>query len=125
MRDLSCTGRLGTSLLAFFLTVFTLCPFAVGAVSQATGALELTSGQDMGAMQCGTSVCQSGRISTARQDSFQTIQDVLAHPTTVAAFETVVQPDLQQVGAGHLENQSRLKSVSNVPLYIRHVSLIR
>lgn len=124
MRIPSRRSKYIVSSLVIFFTVATLCPFAVGDTLQAAGAPELTSGQDMDAMACGASACRSTQISTIRQDSFQTIQDVLGH-STAATFGSAVLPEPPRIRGEAVRDRVDLRPVQRVPLYILHASLIR
>jgi len=125
MRIANRSDKFVTFFFVFAFTVVTLCPFAVEASVPAASATELTSADDMGAMQCHVSLCQANQISAARQDSFQTIHDVVAHTLVAAAFGSSALPDPRPVRAGFVRDHFPPTSAQRVPLYLLYASLIR
>ncbi len=110
-------------LLSFVVT--TLCPVAVMGPTQAFGALEITSGQDMGAMPCPVLSCQVKHISTARHDVRQAIYDWLALAGAVAVPMTVIGTEPSQTGAKFGHDRFDVRSPRHIPLYLLYASLIR
>lgn len=125
MRIANRSNKFVISLFVFAFTVVTLCPFAVEASVPSASATELTSADDTGAMQCHVSWCQANQTSAARQDSFQTTHDVLAHTLVAATFGSGALPYPRQIRTGFVRDDSPPTSAQHVPLYLLHVSLIR